>query len=500
MLGTPKHRTLADVSMMDQANPILLALHALGADIPLGAWTASPAGVAYRSDAVRAGDAFFAIRGFAQDGHDYAADAAARGASLLVLQRPLSVDAAQVVVPDTRQALALASAAFFGQPSRAIDLVGITGTNGKTTTTYILDSILRASGRVTGLIGTVETRIGEERRHSQRTTPESADLEALLAEMRDKGVRGVSMEVSSHAIDLHRVDGIAFAAAAFTNLTQDHLDYHHTFEEYASVKRRLFEEFEVGRRVVNVDDALGAAMAFELGVECTVGRARGADVMAVDETLDARGTDFTLRTASGEARVRLPLAGAFNVSNALVAAGCALSLGIGLEEVVSGLECAPQVPGRLERVEAGQPFSVIVDYAHTPDSLDKAIVAVKAVTSGRVIVVFGCGGDRDPDKRVTMGQAAGRLADYVIVTTDNPRSEDPVGIILQIEDGLRETHATWQSEVDRRSAIATAISLARPGDSVLIAGKGHEDYQIFADRTVHFDDREVAAEEVRRAC
>ncbi len=476
-------------------------LEVLEAPSPSGAADVPISGLAYRSDRVRPGDAFFAIRGFVHDGHAFAADAVSRGAAVLVVERALEgLSIPQVVVVNTRIALAIGAAAFFDQPSSALDVVGITGTNGKTTTTYLLDSILRADGRTTGLIGTVETRVAHERRPAGRTTPESADLQALLAEMRDRGVSGVAMEVSSHAIDLHRIDGIRFAAVAFTNLTQDHLDYHHTLEEYASVKRRLFEDFHAGTRVVNVDDALGAAMASELGVECTVGRAERADVRALDEHGDARGTAFTLRTPSGEARVRLPLAGAYNVSNSLVAAGCAVSLDVDLTTVVTGLETAPQVPGRLERVDAGQAFAIIVDYAHTPDSLEKAVAAVAAVTVGRVIVVFGCGGDRDPEKRPLMGRAAGRLADHVVVTTDNPRSEDPVGIILQIEDGLREMGASWQVEVDRRQAIAAAVSQAAPGDSVLIAGKGHEDYQIFADRTIHFDDREVAIEEVRRTC
>lgn len=498
MLGTPDTQS-ADVSM-SYSQRTLAALASLGASIPPEAHDVALSGVSYRSDTVRPGNAFFAIRGFAHDGHAFAEDAVAHGAALLVVERPLEIEVPQVVVADTRRALAMASAAFYGEPSRSLDVVGITGTNGKTTTVYLLDSILRASGRVTGLVGTVETRIGSETRRAARTTPESADLEALLSEMRTGGVTAVSMEVSSHAIDLHRVDGIVFAVAAFTNLTQDHLDYHHTLEEYASVKRRLFEEFDVRARVVNIDDPLGAAMAADLNVELTVGRAIGADIIATDEQADARGTTFILRTPSGQASVRLPLAGAYNVSNALVAAGCVTALGVPLDDIVRGLEATPQVPGRLERVAVGLPVSVIVDYAHTPDSLEKAIAAVRGVTRGRVIVVFGCGGDRDPEKRPLMGRAAGALADHVIVTTDNPRSEDPVGIILQIEDGLRGSGASWQVEVDRRAAIAAALSQAEEGDTVLIAGKGHEDYQIFADRTIHFDDREVAVQEARRAC
>ncbi|MHB8049701.1 MAG: UDP-N-acetylmuramoyl-L-alanyl-D-glutamate--2,6-diaminopimelate ligase [Coriobacteriia bacterium] len=457
-------------------------------------------GVAYRSDLTRPGDVFFCIPGFQRDGHEFAADAVAHGAVAVVCERTVEVAVPQIIVPDARRALAVAASRFFGQPSRRLSIAGVTGTNGKTTTTYLIDSVLRCTGRTTGLIGTVETRIGDVRQPSARTTPESADLQALLAKMVREGVDAVSMEVSSHAIDLHRVDAVEFAVAAFTNLTQDHLDYHHTLAEYWSVKRRLFTELEVAERVVNIDDSYGAGLAAALGDVWTVGRAKTAAVRAVDERPGADSTVFTLVTPHGSAELVLPLAGAYNVSNALVAAGCGLALGLGLEAVVDGLNHAPQVPGRLERIDEGQQFTVLVDYAHTPDSLGKAIAAVRAVTPGRVITVFGCGGDRDPEKRPLMGRAAGEAADVVVVTSDNPRSEDPVGIILAIEDGLRGTAAVHTAEVDRRSAIGSALAMARPGDAVLIAGKGHEDYQIFADRTIHFDDREVAREELRSLC
>jgi len=465
-----------------------------GAGKPLGMPDVTVSGVAYRSDKVVEGDAFFCVRGFNRDGHDFARDAVSRGAAALVVESQLPIDAPQYLVDDTRTALAIAAARFYACPSEKMDLVGITGTNGKTTTTYLLDSIMRSAGRTTGLIGTVETRVAGRRLSSSRTTPESADLQALLAEMVAEGVTGCAMEVSSHAIHLHRVDAVQFAAVAFTNLTQDHLDFHHTLDEYFSVKKRLFTEFDVGTRVVNVDDPFGGGIAAEFPDVLTVGRSHGASVRSANEVLDARGASFTLATPAGEAVVRLPLAGAYNVSNALVAAGCALSIGIPLDAVVAGLENAPQVPGRMERVECGQPFEVVVDYAHTPDSLEKAILALRDVTAGRVITVFGCGGDRDPDKRPVMGRAAAAHSHHVVVTSDNPRSEDPVGIILQIEDGVRLGPATFDVQVDRRRAIEHAISLAGSGDAVLIAGKGHEDYQIFVDRTIHFDDREVARE------
>ncbi|MDZ4179616.1 MAG: UDP-N-acetylmuramoyl-L-alanyl-D-glutamate--2,6-diaminopimelate ligase [Coriobacteriia bacterium] len=458
-------------------------------------------GIAYRSDAVRPGDAFFCVPGHRFDGHMFAADAVRRGAAALVVTRALPDfdNGLQVRVADARLALAYASAAFFGSPSRSLDVVGVTGTNGKTTTTYLIDSVLKASGRRTGLLGTVETRIAEESFEAGRTTPESADLQKLLATMRDAGVDAVSMEVSSHAIDLHRVAAVRFAVAGFTNLTQDHLDYHHTIEEYFSVKKRLFTDLDVAVGVINIDDPLGAGLAAELDSALTVGTSSDAAIRATDLRLGSEGSRFTLETPRGSVDVRLPLAGAFNVSNALVAAGCAYALDLPVRVIAEGLGAAPQVPGRLERVEEGQPFRVFVDYAHTPDSLEKAIEAVRRVTPGRVIVVFGCGGDRDPDKRPLMGAAA-QAADHAIVTSDNPRSEDPVGIILQIEDGMLPVRSSWQVEVDRRKAIAAAFAQAVSGDAILIAGKGHEDYQIFADRTIHFDDREVAREELRALC
>ena len=458
-------------------------------------------GIAYRSDRVRPGDAFFCVPGFVHDGHEFAADAVARGASVLVVSRHLDVtDVLQVVVSDTRAALAQASAVFFGDPSRSMRLVGVTGTNGKTTTAYIIDSVLRAAGHTTGIIGTVETRVAGAREPASRTTPESRDLQALLAHMVEEGVGAAVMEVSSHAIDLHRVDGVAFAVVAFTNLSQDHLDYHPSIEAYFSVKSRLFAGMPADAQVVNIDDAYGRRLIEQTGATWTVGVSDEALVRATAIDRGPRSTTFDLVTPQGTQRLTLPLTGAFNVSNALMAAGCGLALGIPLAVVAAGLEAAPQVPGRLERIDEGQPFAVFVDYAHTPDGLEKAIAAVRDVTAGRVITVFGCGGDRDPAKRPLMGRAAASLSDVAVLTSDNPRSEDPVGIILQVEDGMADSCATRHVEVDRRSAIALALSIAREGDSVLIAGKGHEDYQIFADRTIHFDDREVASEELRRLC
>lgn len=471
-----------------------------GTGATLSGGDARVTGIAYRSDTVRSGDAFFCIPGLMYDGHEFAADAVARGAAALVVDHPLPIPAPQAVVPDTRRALAAASARFYDEPTRSLSVVGITGTNGKTTTAYLLDSIFRAAAATTGLVGTVETRVGDERLASARTTPESADLQALFARMRQARVTRVAMEVSSHAIDLRRVDFVRFAVVAFTNLTQDHLDYHRTIEEYWAVKQRLFTEFEVGERVVNVDDPKGRELAAATDARWTVGRAAGVTVRAADEQATPVSTSFTLATPVGTRRLLLSLAGAYNVSNALVAAASALAAGIDLEHVVAGLESAPQVPGRLERIDEGQPFTVLVDYAHTPDSLTKAIAATREATPGRVITVFGCGGDRDPEKRPLMGSAAGAGSDVVVVTSDNPRTEDPRSIIDAIEPGLAAVGARYTVEVDRRDAIRTALALASAGDTVLIAGKGHEDYQIFADETIHFDDREVAREELTLLC
>ncbi len=479
----------------------LLTLSQLLHDVPAvppEALETTVTGIAFRSQRVRPGDAFFCVPGFVHDGHDFARDAAAKGASVLVVSRPVEgVALPQALVADVRIALARASAEWYGRPSERLSVAGITGTNGKTTTAYLLDAILKASGRTTGLIGTVETRVAGRRVPAGRTTPESADLQELLAEMLGASVDAVTMEVSSHAIDLHRVDALRFAVAAFTNLSQDHLDYHRTMEEYRGVKRRLFTDADVGAAVVNVDDEYGEALAAEIGAAWTVGRAPEARLRATGERLGPTFSRFTLVADGGSAEVVLPLTGDYNVSNALVAAGCGLALGVDLAAIARGLAVAPQVPGRLERVDEGQPFAVLVDYAHTPDGLEKAIAAVREVTPGRVITVFGCGGDRDPEKRPLMGAVAGRGSDLAIVTSDNPRSEDPVGIILAVEDGLRKVSADYRVEIDRRRAIASGLREARSGDAVLIAGKGHEDYQIFADRTIRFDDREVAREELR---
>jgi len=471
--------------------------------------------VVHDSRKVIPGSLFFAIEGHASDGHQFVQSALEAGAVAVVVQKQLDIiDSDAIIrVNDSRIALACAAASFFQHPSQRLNISGVTGTNGKTTTIYLLDAIARAASEQSGVIGTVESKyslpedphtgLSEECAHTTATTtPDALQLQSLFAEMRDAGVQSVAMEVSSHAIDMHRVEQTNFAAVAFTNLSQDHLDYHNTMEEYRSVKERLFSDFEAAARVINVDDRVGAELAARLksegiNVVCVGMKPPGMEGLSLDLTATelvqgSHITEFLLTTPSGQARVTFPLVGTYNVENALVAAGCAWSRGISLEIIADGLSNATQVPGRLEQVEEGQDFKVFVDYAHTPEALSTALAAVREQTKGRVFAVFGCGGDRDPIKRPLMARAADKESDYVVVTSDNPRSEDPASIVADVLEGINSEKVKCDAIVDRREAIFHAVALARTGDSVLIAGKGHEDYQIFADRTIHFDDREVA--------
>lgn len=453
------------------------------------------------------GSLFVCVPGTAADGHDYAQDAANRQAAALVVERPLDVDLPQFLVYDARKALALGSARFYGNPSQKLKLVGVTGTNGKTTTTFLVEHMARVAGAQTGLMGTVECHVGDEVRPSLHTTPESRDLQMLLADMAAADVDVAALEVSSHAIDLGRILGTRFAVAAFTNLTQDHLDYHKSMEAYFAAKAALFTDAEVGACVVCTDGDYGQRLA-ELcravgRTPITVGSAFDADVRLIDAQFAAHSTTLSVDICGEARQITLPLVGRFNVENALVTAGIGLGLGYSADIICKALETAPQVPGRLQRVvgkvNTDPGFGVLVDYAHTPDSVAKAISACKAVTSGRVICVFGCGGDRDNTKRPKMGAAA-LSADIAVVTSDNPRTEDPAAIIDMIlpgmQDGMDKTHVI----ADRREAIEYALGLARPGDCVLIAGKGHEDYQIIGTTKHHFDDREVAQEGLDKLC
>lgn len=465
-------------------------------------------GIAYRSDRVQPGDAFFCVVGMTSDGHSYAQDAIDRGAKVLVVQRKVyladATDVTEVVVKDTRKAMAVASANFYDHPSKDIALVGITGTNGKTTTTYLVEHIARVAGKRTGVIGTVGIRIGDTAEKSAHTTPESPDLQQLFARMRDERCNTVAMEVSSHALDLDRTWGTSFAVTAFSNLTQDHLDYHHTFEAYFEAKARLFSKDYPAKRVICIDDKWGKELLRRCSVAedsvVTTGFDPSAQIHPVDVRYEPTHTAVTLDVRGSRYEFDYPLVGRFNVENVMLAFGIGLQLGFSADTIVEALEESPQIPGRLERVSAPNTggVSVFVDYAHTPDALEKALASIMALTPGRTICVFGCGGDRDASKRPIMGKAA-LAADHAVVTSDNPRTEDPQAIIEDIVSGMGSGLDRFEVEADRRAAIALAVSQAKPGDSILIAGKGHEDYQLVGDKVLSFDDRVVAAEELRRA-
>ena len=464
-------------------------------------------GVAYRSDRVKPGDAFFCIVGLKVDGHTFAQDAIDRGARVLVVERKVyladATDVTEVVVSDTRKAMAEASAVFYGNPSESFSLVGVTGTNGKTTVTYLVDHIVEAAGRKGGIIGTTGVRIGGESERSEHTTPESPDLQRLFARMRDARCSVVAMETSSHALDLLRTWGSRFAVTAFTNLTQDHLDYHHTFEAYFEAKALLFSKDYPAKRVICIDDEWGAEL-FRRCTEAqdaviTTGLSRSAQIHPKEISCSQDRTEVTLSVRGDYLSFSYPLVGRFNVQNVMTAFGIGMSLGIPVETIVRALETAPGIPGRLERVKAACDGgrSVFVDYAHTPDALAKAIASIKELTPSRTIVVFGCGGDRDATKRSIMGKAA-LAADFAVVTSDNPRSEDPLAIIDDIVAGMGEGEGRFEVEPDRRAAIRRAIEIAQEGDSVLVAGKGHEDYQLVGDQVLSFDDRIVATEELEK--
>ena len=429
--------------------------------------------LAYDARAVTPGALFFAVPGEHADGHDFAGAAVEAGAVALVVQRELALPVPQVVVADSRAAMAPAADVFFGEPTRELEVVGVTGTSGKTTTSFLLFAILAAAGRRPGLLGTVEARVGGERRGVVRTTPEAIDLQRLFREMLDAGDRSCAMEASSHASVLHRLDRVRFAVLVFTNLSHDHLDFHGDLESYFEAKRRLFFAEPRPIAVVNVGDEHGSRLAQELPDAIT---------FSADDARALEGIDLRLR-------------GRFNVENAVGALCAARALGIGDAAIRRGLESVRSVPGRFESVDVGQPFHVIVDYAHKPDALANVLRAARELADGkRVICVLGAGGDRDRAKRAPMGRLASELADVAIVTTDNPRSEDPAAIADEILSGANGAALV---ELDRAAAIARAIELAQPGDVVVIAGKGAEQGQEFADRTVPFDDREAAKEALK---
>ena len=447
--------------------------------------------VTYSSDAVIPGSLHVCVPGFRADGHDFAADAVQRGALALVVERELDLPVPQLLVASSRSALAAAADAFYEHPSHMLRVVGVTGTNGKTTTAFLLHAVLGAAGLRPGLLGTVEQRVGGAVEEVKRTTPESVDLQATLRRMVDAGDHSCSMEVSSHALELHRADHVRFACAAFTNLTQDHLDFHPDMEAYYLAKARLFATGE-WPSAINVGDPYGRRLAAGVPGPVVGYAAAGeeADVRPHELEIGAGGViSLIVHTPRGLLPLDVRLRGNFNVENILCAVAVAEAMELPHEAVRAGIAAVPGVPGRFEPVDAGQPFTVLVDYAHTPDSLDNVLRAAREITSGRLICVFGCGGDRDRGKRPLMGAVARRLADRAIVTTDNSRSEEPAAIAEQIADGH-----PMEIELDRRAAIGLALADAAPGDVVVIAGKGHEQGQQFADRTLPFDDRTVARE------
>ena len=456
--------------------------------------------LAYDSRRVGPGSLFFCVPGASQDGHSFAAAAVAAGAAALVVERPLGLGIPEIVVSDARRAMGRLAGAFHGHPAAGLTLLGVTGTNGKTTTVFLLRSILEAAGRRNGLIGTIETRVGDDVEPGVRTTPEAVDLHALFARMRAAGVQAVAMEVTSHALVQHRVEGLTFDVAAFTNLSQDHLDFHAGMEDYFAAKRSLFERGRARAGVYNVDDPYGRRLQAASPVPATgFGLAADAEVRAGRVRPGPHGTSFEVTHPGGDLALSTALVGDFNLYNCLAACAVALRAGIPEDAIRRGVAGLRSVPGRFEAVERGQPFTVVVDYAHTPDSLDNVLREARRVAQrqgGRLLCVFGCGGDRDRGKRPLMGAVAARLADVVVVTSDNPRSEDPEAIIGEILEGLGAARATGADEVlpDRRQAIAAALGRASSGDVVVIAGKGHETGQEIGGRKLPFDDRTVAAE------
>jgi len=450
------------------------------------------------SRAVARGDLFVATRGQTVDGHDYLGAAADKGAVAAVVD----ADAAQgfpgvrVRVPSSTRALATIAANRFGRPADKMTMIGVTGTNGKTTTTFLAEALARAAGGEPGVIGTVTYRFGDVVREAPFTTPTPLVLHETLAEMRAAGVTHVAMEASSHALELGRLDGVRFRVAAFTNLTQDHLDFHGTMQAYAESKAKLFRELltDDGVGVVNMDTEWGAFMLQEVrGRALAVATSGVPEILVMKSTQTVDGIDAEFMTPIGAVRVRSPLIGAFNLENLAVGVGIGVGLGLDAATIARGLDGVRGVPGRVERVDNDRGFGIFVDYAHTPDALERVMAALRPLTRGRLIVVFGCGGDRDKTKRPKMGAAVARDADLPIVTSDNPRTEDPRAIIDMIVEGVRTVRQDgFVVEVDRRAAIGAAVEAARPGDIVLIAGKGHEDYQILGKVKHHFDDREEA--------
>jgi len=477
----------------------------IAAQIPAGMAKVPVTGIFCDSRKVVAGSVFFALHGAREDGNKYVRDAIARGA-LAVASEEAAPDelggTLRIRVPEARRALAIAAENFFNRPARSLELIAVTGTNGKTTTTSLIDSILRTSGAKTGLFGTIayHTPLGEY--PAPNTTPESLDLQRFFAEIRDAGGRYAVMEASSHALVMDRLWGCHFQAAVFTNLTREHLDFHRNFEDYFAAKRRLFEGTGAGApetAVLNVDDPYSKRLAGLAKQSITYGLENAADISARKFQLSFSGLTFAAQTSQGKLQIRSSLVGRINVYNILAAIGATQAAGILNETIEAGIRNLKNVPGRFQSVDLGQPFLVIVDFAHTDDALENLIKTARELNpKGRVITLFGCGGGKDRTKRPVMGEASGRLSDLTILTNDNPRQEDPLKIISDIVVGLQKSSGKYLIEPDREQAIGMAFDEARAGDLVLLAGKGHEDYQVLADKTLPWDDRKVAEQELRK--
>ncbi len=448
----------------------------------------------YDSRKVKPGSLFICIMGFKTDGHEYAILASDAGASALLVSRKLDIDLPQIIVEDDREAMARLGAVFYGEPAKRMKMVGITGTNGKTTTTYLVRAIAEAAGLKTGIIGTISNYIGSRIVYTEKTTPESLDLQALLKEMADEGVELCVMEVSSHALALKRVFGIEYNSSVFTNLTQDHLDFHSTWESYKDAKAMLFGMSKGA--VINMDDENGPYMMDRaVGNKLTYGIDYNGDIIPEDIELNPDGCKFTLKTPQGKRPVNLRIPGRFSVYNAMAAAGACLQVGISLDDVANGLNSALPVSGRIESLPtAGRDFNVILDYAHTPDGLRNIITAVRGFAKGRVITLFGCGGDRDRVKRPLMGKTAGELSDFCVITSDNPRTENPDDIIKDIIPGVEESGCRYIMIENRREAIGYALNNAEKDDVIILAGKGHESYQEINGIRHPFDERIIVAQ------
>ncbi len=474
----------------------MLASELFGNKCPAGMEGTNISGIAYDSRRVLPGYAFVCIKGFETDGHKYVDKAIKNGASVIVAQDKLDISVPVVYYEDTRRELANLACTFYDNPSKKFKLIGVTGTNGKTTITYLIRSILEAAGKVVGIIGTNQNVIGDKVLMTQSTTPttpNSLELQQLFAEMADSGAEYVVMEVSSHALELDRVHGCYYDCGVFTNLTQDHLDFHKTMENYRDAKAKLFAICDKG--VINFDDEAGKYIASNTDCDILrVGLGEGCALRAKDIEITARGTDFVIDYKGIKYPVSIAIPGKFSVYNASCAAGAALQLGIDMETVKKGLKEANGVLGRVEVLDTDTDYTVIIDYAHTPDGLENIISCAKEFTKGRVITLFGCGGDRDNTKRAVMGEVSGRLSDYSIITSDNPRTEDPKAIVDMIEEGMKRTDGDYTVIVDRREAIAYALDFAKQDDVIILAGKGQETYQIIGKEKRDFDERIVVAQ------